>query len=74
MNTRRKLAAIMFTDMVGSTKLKQDLGDREAVRVADDGNEQAAIRVHCDADVDELLIHELLVREIKARVDLGRVL
>ena len=28
---QRKLAAIMFTDMVGSTQLKQDLGDREAL-------------------------------------------
>jgi class 3 adenylate cyclase len=27
----RKLAAIMFTDMVGSTQLKQDLGDRDAL-------------------------------------------
>ena len=28
---QRQLAAIMFTDMVGSTQLKQDLGDREAL-------------------------------------------
>lgn len=28
---KRKLATILFTDMVGSTKLKQTLGDRDAV-------------------------------------------
>ena len=28
---QRKLAAILFTDMVGSTQLKQDLGDRDAI-------------------------------------------
>ncbi len=28
---QRKLAAIMFTDMVGSTQLKQELGDRDAL-------------------------------------------
>ena len=30
-STERKLAAIVFTDIVGSTKLKNELGDHEAV-------------------------------------------
>src|SRR5689334_19106168 len=28
--THRRLAAIVFTDMVGSTRIKQEIGDREA--------------------------------------------
>ncbi|MSU33826.1 MAG: hypothetical protein EXS36_01700 [Pedosphaera sp.] len=30
---QRKLAALMFTDMVGSTQLKQDLGDHGAIEI-----------------------------------------
>src|SRR5574337_1108566 len=65
---RRGLKARSRSSRVVLRELHGDLDDVLLIRVADDRNEQAAIGVDGDADVDELLEDDLIGREIDRRV------